>query len=296
VRSLGLDRGVARHDVIGGHVVPRNRGVLLRLADGSELIAEMENDDAERVPLGRGHRRVHENAPRHPRLAGVRRGRSDLALGRLGSAARGLRLDRRALPVVGRFGFPRAIVGSDGVRFEGGLRTRFVPFAEIERVTVMPLPQRAIILNCRGGEWLHLSMITRSEDEQLALLARIDAGKAAFAPTGEDRVTGLLERGGRSIAEWKEAVRRVALSDAGFRQQPLRHDDFERVLADPTAPADRRVGTALALRALDERAAVRIRVAAEGSANERLRVLLEAASDGEVDEDALADAMSPPHV
>jgi len=64
------------------------------------------------------------------------------------------------------------------------------------------------------------------------------------------------------------------------------------VLESTAAPRERRIGAALALRAASHpEARARIRAAAETSADEDLRVALEQAAKGEMDEQALERAL-----
>jgi hypothetical protein len=310
LQGVAQDRFVPSARVVGGHVAPNARSVVLRVANGSEIRLELERDEAARVfahvGMGVGQRAL---------VAPLRRMVGAFTIGFVtvfvtfmlmsfvepwlphGHGGWDLLL-ALMIPVVAtvfavrRFGYPRVVVGSDGVRIEGGLVARFVPYAAIRQARAAPRPREEIALRCKSGETVRLAMISRSRDEREALLARIVAGMEAYAPTGEDRLAGVLERGGRSIAEWKEDLRRLTHVERGFREQPLGRSDFERVVADPSAPPDRRVGAALALRALDAHAAPRVRVAAEASAHEGVRGLLEAASEGEVDEEALAEAMA----
>jgi hypothetical protein len=195
------------------------------------------------------------------------------------------------------YGYPRVVVGTDGIRLIGRLVPRFVSFGELRGAAftqstahgnyLMP----GVRLTFKDGRTLLLPTIAQSGDAEQALVRRIQAGMDAYAREGKDRVLNALERGGRPVAEWKAELLRVAQKEAGFRDQAFGPEDFERVLSDPRAGADRRLGAAIALRGLDENAGPRIREAAATSANVKLRVALEKAAEGEVDEEALADAL-----
>jgi hypothetical protein len=78
--------------------------------------------------------------------------------------------------------------------------------------------------------------------------------------------------------------------DVAYRGVHLARPTLEQVLEDPAAPAERRIGAALALRALDATYATRVRVAAESCANELLRIALEKVADDDVDVDVVDDA------
>jgi hypothetical protein len=200
---------------------------------------------------------------------------------------------------VARFGHPQAIVGADGIRVTGGVRTRFIPFTEIEGATLGAAPWQglrqvgsSVLVQRRHKKAFHLPTIGQTSDEVRGLLQRIRTGAGALSSGGRDKLLGMLERKGRTPATWKADLHRVAAAGGGFRDLAVGPDDLEAVLHDPTALADRRVGAALALRAIDPSRGPRIRVAAAASANEKLRVALEAASDGEVDSEALDDALA----
>jgi hypothetical protein len=204
--------------------------------------------------------------------------------------------------VVSRFGAPRVVVGSDGVRVEGGFRRVFVPFSQVSGVRLVGhwgnppyadvAPHTAVEVLRHGQPPLRLPTIAQTTDQVNALVKRIQDGMKAYAPAADDKLLGALERSGRPVARWREDLRKVALAGGGFRDQALGREDFERVLADASASPDRRVGAALALRALDEEAAPRIRLAAASAANEGVRVALEAAGAEEIDEEALGESLA----
>lgn len=196
--------------------------------------------------------------------------------------------------VVLRFGFPRVVVGTDGIRVLGVLRPRFVPYEAIEGVTmVAPAYEdgaRAIKITLRAGGVLWLPTVAAPTERLAALVRRIDEASTLHA-AGRARSLEALARAGRPAATWKEEIQRVALAPAGFRAQALERDDFERVLDDAAAPPDHRIGAALALHAMDPATApARIRIAAEASADDALREALALAAEGEIDDAALERA------
>ena len=197
--------------------------------------------------------------------------------------------------VVLRFGFPRVVVGTDGIRVLGVLRPRFVPYEAIEAVTMVASTYeeqgaRAIRVMQRAGGVLSLPTVAAPTERLEALVQRIDEASRLHAAGGA-RSLDALARAGRPAATWKEEIRRVALAPAGFRAQALDRDDFERVLDDAAAPPDHRIGAALALHAMDPDAApARIRIAADASADDALREALALAAEGEIDDAALERA------
>jgi hypothetical protein len=186
-----------------------------------------------------------------------------------------------------RLGRQRVVVGADGIRVVGRLAPLFIPFDQLRSARLDPL----LVLTQKNGRTLRLGTLAQSEEESNALLERIEEGIRMWGEREEGAGIDVLDRNGRSVEGWKQELARLAHSEHGFREQALGPDDFERVVSDPSAPADRRVGAAIALRALGPTATARVRVAAASLANDRLRVALEAACEGEVDEQALTDAL-----
>lgn len=198
--------------------------------------------------------------------------------------------------VVVRFGFPRVIVGTDGIRVLGGLFPRFIPHENIAGVELVPpvYPggKPSIRVVRRKGSPLELPTIAAPRDRVEGLARRIDESVRAHAGGGT-RGLDALARGGRPASVWMHDVRRMALAPPTFRDQALGIDDYERVLADAATPPDQRIGAALALRAIDpEQGPTRIRVAADASADDALREALNAAAEGEIDDSLLERAAS----
>jgi hypothetical protein len=203
--------------------------------------------------------------------------------------------------VVRRFGRPRVVVGSDGLRTLGVPRPRFVPYEDIGAVSVVQIADSVgrryaddpaggtlgIVVKTRAGKRMVLPTIGQSREAIDGLAHRIRSNMRAATQAGA-RALAALERQGRSVKEWRGNLRRLALSPGGFRDQALAPEDVEGLLADPSAPFEQRVGAALLLReSADEGARKRIRVAAEGTADPMLREALEAACADEVDEGRL---------
>jgi hypothetical protein len=104
----------------------------------------------------------------------------------------------------------------------------------------------------------------------------------------------LLERRGRPAPAWRAALRcLMAEAGADYRTAKLTREQALAVLEDGGAPAELRIGAALALSSARDRAtAERLRIAAEGCASCDVRIALEQAADGEVDEGTLDRALS----
>lgn len=194
--------------------------------------------------------------------------------------------------VVVRLGFPRVIVGTDGVRLVGRLVPRFIPYDNIAGVELVPPGYQhgkpSIRLRLRNGSPIALPTIAAPRDRVDGLARRIEEAVGAHAAGGA-RGLDALARAGRSAAVWGGDIRRMALTPPTFRSQALGIADYERVLTDAAAAPDRRIGAALAVRAIDpDEGPARIRVAASASADEALRDALQAAAEGEID-DALLE-------
>ena len=99
-----------------------------------------------------------------------------------------------------------------------------------------------------------------------------------------------FERKGRSPADWRAGVR--ASLDPTYRSAGASTDDANAVLASSTASVEQRIGAALALRVAGE-PVTRVRTAAEGTVDPKVRVVLDAIADGADDEhlDATLRAM-----
>lgn len=179
--------------------------------------------------------------------------------------------------MVGRFGYPRVVVGTDGIRILGVLRPRFIPHGAIARAVALPSGHHGATATshvrldlCDGSQVILPTVVAPSEQVE-GLARRInDTGQAR--EIGRARGIDALSRGDRSVSEWRKDVARIAIAEPGFRQNAVARDDFERVLRDAAAPIDQRVGAALALRIADpEGARERIRVVGAGEGGARSR-------------------------
>ena len=101
----------------------------------------------------------------------------------------------------------------------------------------------------------------------------------------------LLDRRGRTLDDWREAVRRLVDRIDGYRGVRLDPILAARVLDDPSAPIERRVAAVWALTDHDgARASTRVRVAVDAVACEPVREALARAADDYLDEDTLERA------
>ncbi len=167
---------------------------------------------------------------------------------------------------------PRVSVGADGARLvRNGVRRRFVPFSEIERVE---MNGSKLVLVCKGGRREVVRVARRAASSLGAVKERIELALAARGPSAGALTA--LAREGRSLAEWGAALAKRVSAGAGYREARLDAEELERTLRRPASTAEQRIGAALALRALDPASsAPKIRIAAELCESPRVRVALE---------------------
>ncbi len=178
--------------------------------------------------------------------------------------------------------------GRDGVRIAAGLLRRFIPYRSIQKVS---RARRHLVFETAAG-----SVRTPRIDDSRAipvLVSRIEERRAAAALAGAPPLDA-LDRRERPIGEWRAALDELARGGKAFRGAALRDDDLQRVLDEPGAPLEQRIGAALALRSRGGNAQGRIRVAAGSSVERRVRVALEAAAADDVDERAIERALDKP--
>lgn len=197
--------------------------------------------------------------------------------------------------VVRWLGAPQVIVGTDGMRLELGLRRRFVSFADIAKVRTAPLSPHladqnkrligaSVVVELRDGERVQLDLDGDAE----ALVRRIEAGRRDF--DGPAASVLALARGERTLSDWRRDLEELLARPPGYREAPLGVVELTRELSDASAPADRRIGAALALRSKAPEEVARIRVAADTCADDAVRLALEAVCDDRLDEATLERA------
>lgn len=182
-------------------------------------------------------------------------------------------------------------IGTDGVLVQGAFRKRFIPHREIAGVE-----------HVRGGfgQAFHLVRITLRDggtvtfpagnhEEVATVIGRLEAAQQAAAAQERGRLLESIARDGRPVAEWREALGAL-VSRAGYRTAAHDLEAVMRIVEDATAPVEQRVGAALAARPHGGEAAQRrIRVAAEAVVEPKLRVALERASTGEIEDAELEE-------
>jgi hypothetical protein len=184
----------------------------------------------------------------------------------------------------------RIVVGNDGVLIERSFRKKFIPMTAIRDVTLGPRGL-SLVLHARGlpGEMVltsELGVRVQALHQHL-----VDVHAQAMRTTREE-TSGLVARGGRSVRDWRDALRRLAQGATSYRGEQVSSEALLVAAASADAPADERVGAAMAIAmGGDEEAKHLLRIAVEGTANERVRVALERAAAGAEDEAALEEAL-----
>ncbi len=190
------------------------------------------------------------------------------------------------------FAPPRITIGADGVSIRRALRTRFIPFGRINSVTNDPLE---ILLVLDGGGLERIPLAELAIEPRRALFTRIEEARLASRHrVTPPAVAEVLDRNGRSIAEWRSTLSAMLRGSESYRTVALQRTDLLRVLGDPAAPSERRIGAALALAADgSDEGRSRVRVVAEACASEPLRMALNRAADGALEPAELEAAVAP---
>ncbi len=185
---------------------------------------------------------------------------------------------------------PRVEVGADGVNLRTMTGSRFVGFEDLASVT---LDDTKLTLELHDGDPVEIKAAKGNEAQQRALRHRIEMGIAAHADAPQAPVRlALLDRKQRPMAQWRDELDQAVNDDTGYRRQPLSRDDLEAILAAPNTSAERRIGAALALQALDgEDASPRIRIAAEACAEHQARDALLRIAEQEYEHRAIEQAL-----
>jgi hypothetical protein len=172
-------------------------------------------------------------------------------------------------------------LGADGLRWKHGFSRGYAAWRDVTAIEAWH-DQGVLLKRRRAGHVL----IPHSQRDGGHLAGVIELLRRAWERATAARSTPLeaLDRQGRTLAAWREALRGLMVS-AAYRQGVVTADDLVATLADPSVSAERRLAAAMCLTdagALN--AATHVRVAAEACASEELRVALERAAEGAVDE------------
>lgn len=177
------------------------------------------------------------------------------------------------------FAAPVVTIGHDGLRITRWLRTEVVKRSQLRRFTIPGIDLPGVI-ELRDGKQIGLAGVLL-DDGRLRAAVDLVAERLADEP-GPDRGAA-FERGGRDAGAWRAQIR--ASLDPGYRASGLTLEHANEVLASSHSTVEQRLGAALALRVAGE-PSDRVRIAAVGAADPRVRVAFEAIAE-DVDDEKL---------
>lgn len=103
----------------------------------------------------------------------------------------------------------------------------------------------------------------------------------------------VLDREGRSTEDWRRALKSTLIETGYRRVPPLSPDQLIEVAKDENANFERRIGAALALsERSDEHLRGRLRICVDSIAFEPLRIAMERAAEGDLNDDILEEAIA----
>src|SRR5450432_227889 len=176
-------------------------------------------------------------------------------------------------------------IGSDGVLLAGPVRSRFVPFCDIESAVVEELGK--VVMRTRThGTIIHRLRPAAAE----AAVEQIQSSMASIGVRSEP-VRQQLRRDGPNVQAWLARLRALA-GRGSYRVAGLVGDALWRVMDDPGATGSERAAAAVVVGAVatpEERA--RLREAAARIASPQVRVAIQRAADP-TDEGELAVALA----
>jgi hypothetical protein len=183
---------------------------------------------------------------------------------------------------------PVVTVGTDGVSVRGLGHQAFVPLASIR---VVERNDAGVSLCLKDGGSVELPTVTQGDHVRDAIYDRIvEVMERGSSPLSQAKLD-LLDRNGKRFDVWRDELYDLGRA-AGYRHVVLERDELVTVLGDAKSSPERRVAAALALsRAPDGEARRHVRIAAETCANEHLRIAIERAAEGELEEVELERAM-----
>ncbi|MFO0555061.1 MAG: hypothetical protein U0271_42180 [Polyangiaceae bacterium] len=180
----------------------------------------------------------------------------------------------------------RVMVGADGVSIEDQFQRRFIPYSDIANVETKT---GRLLFHRRSGRAVVATVIGVDPRPVAALVATVNAhARAALAGSA------VLPVATADAKVWREAIRK-RIGESGYRDQVLTREALDAALTGPASSREQRVAAALALaEGGEERARVRIRVAAATVADERTRAILERVAEDEADDAYLNAALAKP--
>lgn len=192
--------------------------------------------------------------------------------------------------VYATWGPEELVIGADGVSVIRAFSRRFVPFGDLQKV-VTSAQQVRLVLN--DGKVVTARARHLTADQRTLIESRIAEARALARGDAPAQALAALDRGGLSLGEWRRALAELLVSRDAYRRAPITAEDLAQALADPTTAAERRLGAAMALAASDDlELRQRVRIAADASASEPMRIALAAVAEGEIEDAAIEQALS----
>lgn len=179
------------------------------------------------------------------------------------------------------------VAGTDGVQARIGPRRDSFRFAAVTSMTVEP---GGVVFEV-DGEKVVIPLDMDDRQQARALAHRLELAWEHFQSSAGSGGAERFLRKGLSLEEWRARLGRLIRGAATMREAPLRIEDALGVLEDPEADPEARAGAALALAAVgSEEERRRVRVAVESTTSPKVRVALDAALEGELEEELLEAA------
>ncbi len=184
------------------------------------------------------------------------------------------------------------VVGADGVSV-GKFRKHTLPIRELAAARLVASGQdvlrQTLVLERHVGiaEVINLGPVERST--ALLLVTRINRAIALAGAAGESLSS--LDRGDRTLEQWRKELRRTLSGAVDYRDRGIPRIRVVETLEDPNAPAERRLGAAIALEEANDPEARRILMrVAEATIDGALARALRETAEGDLEEKS-ADAL-----
>jgi len=187
--------------------------------------------------------------------------------------------------LVGWTALPRWLqVGADGVVVRTGPFRRFVPYGAVTAATTgLEKGGASLLLRTTQGEVFGFFAAPPYEDAPTRGLLAIGARMETWRLQSMCE-RGSLERGGRDIATWRDAVAAEVGGAGVFRDAAFGREALVELVESPVALPTQRLGAALALADAGDDVRTRVRVAADACANAALQQALGAVLERRLDE------------
>jgi hypothetical protein len=171
---------------------------------------------------------------------------------------------------------PIVRIGTDGIEIVTGARRHRVLRDDVVRFHI-PRERGPIVIERRNRKKLRVRRIVL---DAARVSAALDTANRRFGTGDTPERAAVFERGDRDVAAWRAHLRGVV--DGGYRSAGATLEDAERIVVDPSATVEQRIGAALALRVSGAPVAA-VRVAAEGAVDPDVRSAFDAIGSEEGD-------------